>query len=551
MRRLLMTTVFVILPQVLWADDLALLIGNERYEQQDRVRGADDLLRARTGLQELGFDVRAQANVRADAATALVQGLAGDLSGAERLVVALSGHFVTDGERTWLLSAEASEIDLFNAARQGLSVESVMRVLAQRPGQAVLVLGQADPDGLALQGPYLRAGIGSVVAAQGVTLVVTDPGSATDLVEDTLTQPEADLAPILNRDRALDVSGYLPRSFVLMPGPVEVDVAPPESVIDLNAEARDWDAAVAADTVAAYRAYIRRYPTGRFVGVAEETIAEILAEPNRAARLSEEALSLTRTARRSIQSDLTVLGYDTRGVDGIFGSGSRRAITNWQQSNGYPQTGYVTQAQINQLNAQAERRRSDIEAEEARARAEQERLDRAYWAETGARGDEAGYRIYLDRYPDGVFAALAKERLDEIEAVQARDAEVADRAAWAEAATAHTVAAYQAYLTAWPEGVFASEARDRLAALSEPDVPDATVEAARRQEQALQLNGIRAQLLELRLRDLGFAPGPLDGVVDERTRNALRQYQEAQGITPTGYVDQTTLLGLMGARAPR
>ena len=47
-----------------------------------------------------------------------------------------------------------------------------------------------------------------------------------------------------------------------------------------------------------------------------------------------------------------MLNYNTRGVDGIFGPGSRGAITNWQQSNGYPQTSYLTVDQIDLMEAQ-------------------------------------------------------------------------------------------------------------------------------------------------------------------------------------------------------
>jgi peptidoglycan hydrolase-like protein with peptidoglycan-binding domain len=246
-----------------------------------------------------------------------------------------------------------------------------------------------------------------------------------------------------------------------------------------------------------------------------------------------------------VQGDLTVLGYNTRGVDGIFGPGTRQAVTNWQQSNGYPQTSYLTRGQINRLDAQAERRRAEIAAEEERARAEAARLDREYWSETGALGDEAGYRAYLNRYPEGLFADVALRRLEAIESERAEEAELADRSAWGIAAAEDTRAAYEDYLAAWPDGVFADQARARIDRMRGPDVSDDEIARARAQEERLQLSGVRAQLLELRLRDLGLSPGPLDGVIDDRTRTALRSYQTDQGIAPTGYLDQATLVRLM------
>ena len=74
---------------------------------------------------------------------------------------------------------------------------------------------------------------------------------------------------------------------------------------------------------------------------------------------------------------------------------------------------------------------------------------------------------------------------------------------------------------------------------------DAQVAQARAEEENLRLSGVRAQLLELRLRDLGYNPGRLDGVIDGNTRNAIAAYQESQGVTVTGYVDQATAVGLM------
>lgn len=555
MRRLLLTTALGLVPLAVLADDTALVLGVERYEQLDRVNRADDLLEARAGLEALGFVVHERANPRAETARDLAAAFAADAGAADRLVVALSGHFVNDGRRSWLLTAEAEAPDLFTVDQVGLSVDSLLAVLAERPGQSVLLLGTGDPGDLDLPDEArLAAGVGDLDIPQGVTVIRSTPFMAAEVLGENMTEPEANLGLPLAANPSLFISGYHPEGWVLMPGPVEVDVVEDTgpSDADLDAEAALWDEATAADTVDAYRAYIRTYPSGRFVGVAEETIAEILSEPNRNARLAEEALGLNREQRRSVQSDLTVLGYDTRGVDGIFGPGSRRAITNWQQSNGYPQSSYLTQEQINRLNAQAERRRAEIEAQAARERAEAERLDREYWGETGAKGDEPGYRAYLNRYPEGLFADVARQRLDAIEAERQQDAEVADRTAWGRAAAEDTVTAYQGYLAAWPQGVFADEARARIAAATQPAGPsEDEIDTARRQEQALGLTGVRAQLLELRLRDLGYSPGPLDGVIDDRTRAALRGYQDSVGLAATGYVDQGTLVQLMAGTRGR
>lgn len=547
MRHLLLSTALM-LPLPLWAQDVALILGVERYEQLDRVRSADDILRATDRLEGLGFDVFSRANPRIDAAKDLAAAFQAGVDDADRLIVALSGHFVTDGTRTWLLTAEATEPDLFGVDSVGLSLDSVLQILAQRPGQALLLLGRDSNDDMDMDNSSLQAGIGALNIPQGVTVIRTGTSVAAAELSSKITEPDAEIGLSLELNPSLFIDGYLPRDWVLMPSEVIAETPAPvvgPTEADLNAEAALWDRTTAADSVEAYRTYVARYPSGRFVDDAEAQIEAILAEPNRAARLAEETLGLTRAARRTIQSQLTALNYNTRGVDGIFGPGSRGAITNWQQSNGFPQTSYLSRDQINLLDAQAARRQAEVEAEEARERAQSEALDRSYWTETGGIGDEPGFRAYLARYPEGLFANIAKARLAEIEDRRRAAAQASDRAAWSIAEAEDIVAGYQEYLAAYPSGVFAAQARNRIAELNRPMIADSQVAQAQAEEANLRLSGVRAQLLELRLRDLGHNPGRLDGVIDGNTRDAILAYQEEQGIAATGYVDRATAVGLM------
>jgi peptidoglycan hydrolase-like protein with peptidoglycan-binding domain len=549
-RQLLVTTVLA-LPLPVLAQDAALVLGNERYEQLDRVNRADDVLGAVDRLEALGFDVFSRANGRFDALTDLAAAFQAQLDDADRLVVALSGHFVTDGTRTWLLSAESTEPDLFTVNGAALSLDSLLRVLAQRPGKAVLLLGAADPNDLDMGDSGLQAGVGAMEIPQGVTLIRTSPSMAASVLSGVLTEPEAEIGRRLASNSALVLDGFIPIDWQFMPkvviaepiDPLEPATGPTEA--DLTAEAALWDRTTDADSVEAYRMYVVRYPAGRFVDDAEAQIAAILAEPNRAARLAEEGLNLSRNARREVQTNLTLLNYNTRGVDGIFGRGSRGAILNWQQSNGFPQSSYLTRDQINLLDAQAARKQAEIEAEQARERAQAEARDRSYWTETGSIGDEAGYRAYLARFPEGLFANIANARLSDIEDRRLSATEAQDRAAWSDADSRDTVAGYQEYLAVYPSGVFAAEAEARLDELTAPRTTDAEVAQSRAEEEALRLSGVRAQLLELRLREIGHDPGRLDGVIDDDTRNAIAAYQESLGIAATGYVDRATAVGLM------
>ncbi len=67
----------------------------------------------------------------------------------------------------------------------------------------------------------------------------------------------------------------------------------------------------------------------------------------------ETALELSRSERREIQRRLTLLGFSTRGVDGIFGDGTRAAISGWQEKNELQPTGYLNTEQIGLLETQS------------------------------------------------------------------------------------------------------------------------------------------------------------------------------------------------------
>lgn len=64
---------------------------------------------------------------------------------------------------------------------------------------------------------------------------------------------------------------------------------------------------------------------------------------------TEANIGLTAAQRSAVQQGLTNRGFNTRGVDGSFGPGTRAAITGWQRANDITPTGYLTVEQVNRL----------------------------------------------------------------------------------------------------------------------------------------------------------------------------------------------------------
>jgi Putative peptidoglycan binding domain len=55
---------------------------------------------------------------------------------------------------------------------------------------------------------------------------------------------------------------------------------------------------------------------------------------------------------------------------------------------------------------------------------------------------------------------------------------------------------------------------------------------------------------QIALRDAGFDPGRIDGVMGSKTRAALREFQASQGLPQTGRLDETTQQQLLAANMP-
>ena len=183
-------------------------------------------------------------------------------------------------------------------------------------------------------------------------------------------------------------------------------------------------------------------------------------------------------------------------------------------------------------------------AEQAEAmRREEDRV----WQDTGADGTEAGLRAYLERYPEGRYAADARRHLDEIETAQAEERARDARRAWRDAREQDTLAGYEAFLERFGNSEFADAARSRIAEMRNDDT-DRQVAAARAEEREIVTNTVTRLLVEQRLMGLGYSLGMADGNFTDQTRRAIRQYQEDRGIFVSGYVSKRTAAFLLAGR---
>jgi peptidoglycan hydrolase-like protein with peptidoglycan-binding domain len=69
---------------------------------------------------------------------------------------------------------------------------------------------------------------------------------------------------------------------------------------------------------------------------------------------TEQMLALKRGGRIDVQRRLALAGFDPRGYDGVFGTRTRGAITDFQIAWGFPATGYLDTSVYGELNQRTE-----------------------------------------------------------------------------------------------------------------------------------------------------------------------------------------------------
>lgn len=513
-------------PALALAADAALLLIGDDYRRLPAAGGSEEAQELRQMLTASGFETILSLDDDArDAAEAMARFRA-EAVGAERVFVFVSGHVVSTPREAWLLGRYGDAPTDLTIGAQAVPLGPLLDIAARHRGKAVVMVAPSDN---APQGEGLVAGM-TLPAPDGVVVAT---GSLRDVAE-------AARSVVLMPGRPLD----LLRDRVSVSG-LERGARP--FLAGQGSGARDeafWQVAKTIGDVDAYEAYLEVYPNGRYAALARAAIRELTASAEDRAVATEKALGLNREARRDIQRDLSLLGYDPRGIDGIFGAGSRAAITAWQSDNGYEPTGYLSAEQVRAMSRAGEARALELEREAALRKAEEERRDGQYWRETGSGRDEAGLRAYLKRYPDGLFSDIAELRLKEIEDAKRAAAAAQERALWDQVRAEDKASGYRDYLRRYPNGTFADEANARLEALSEED----SHAAAKAEEQRVAGNSVARLLVENRLKAAGYEPGPVDGTFTKKTRRAIRKFQRASGLDVSGYVTQATMVRLLALR---
>ncbi|ANY82073.1 adenylate cyclase [Microvirga ossetica] len=101
----------------------------------------------------------------------------------------------------------------------------------------------------------------------------------------------------------------------------------------------------------------------------------------------------------------------------------------------------------------------------------QDAIELEFWQSVQASGEADEYGAYLERYPDGIFAPLARDRLAKPETLERppvpSDGSAVELAFWDTVKDSDNPAMFRAYLERFPDGVFKALAQIRLAEIDD------------------------------------------------------------------------------------
>jgi peptidoglycan hydrolase-like protein with peptidoglycan-binding domain len=137
-----------------------------------------------------------------------------------------------------------------------------------------------------------------------------------------------------------------------------------------------------------------------------------------------------------------------------------------------------------------------------------------FWQSIQNSNSPAQFQAYLEQYPNGTFAALARARIEELKTKPAE----------------------------------ASRSSDQVAALTSPD---ATVPAAEEAERSIGLTRQGRSRAQLALTLLGYSTGGTDGSFGPKSRTAITKWQTDRGEAATGYLTAKQHAALLDAAAPK
>jgi len=241
----------------------------------------------------------------------------------------------------------------------------------------------------------------------------------------------------------------------------------PAPVLSLSTDQKEelarWESLKASDDLAKLDEFIKRYPAGAFTALARNK-----ADAIRAAKLRDEAA-------RQGEARLEAQRRDMESWEKVKDSESRTALEGYLKDNPGGAFTKLAKLKIESILAAEKRAQTPLPAPVLSLSADQKE-ELARWENLKASDNLAKLDEFIKRYPAGAFTALASKKADAIRAAHVRDeaarqgearleAQRLEVEQWEEIKGSETTGPLEAYLGRYPNGMFATIARTKIEAI--------------------------------------------------------------------------------------
>ncbi|MDW3208026.1 MAG: caspase family protein [Alphaproteobacteria bacterium] len=401
-------------------DRHALVIGNSSYSIGPLDNPRNDAQLMADVLRATGFEVTHHTDLTYRQFQRAVVQFGRDLQAAGEDTVGMvyyAGHAVQTNGENYLVPVDADIADTLDLEIQTLRVATLMKSLEAAGNRLNLVVLDACRNN-----PFksisrsASRGLAKVDAPFGTLLAYsTSPGEiATDgtgrnspytaALARAMRTPGLPVEQVFKRVRieVLEKTGNrqipwesssLTGDFYFLPeAPVAAAPAPapvPESN-SRDAEVEYWKSIANATDPTLFESYLSVYPDGLFVDIARQRVDSLTAQREAAA---QQQAAQQRQAMASQAWQAVKDSEDPALVRSVIDQ--------------YPDTVY---AQLAQVKLQSIQSRSQVAA--VTPSVDDGERERLFWQSIQNSTERSDYRAYLDRFPDGTFAAIARNRAE-------------------------------------------------------------------------------------------------------------------------------------------
>lgn len=172
-----------------------------------------------------------------------------------------------------------------------------------------------------------------------------------------------------------------------------------------------------------------------------------------------------------------------------------------------------------------------------------------------ASNTEERWEDFLTTYPDGLLSEIAREELQDLRDQIERDRMSLEEIHWRSISASRAPSDFRMFLSLYANGLFADLARQRLeaavraeeivAAFTGGAVPEDVSDVRLEQEIKSKVTHIPVQFIQYGLIALGHHVTDISGVVDPPTRRAVRNYQATIGANQTGRLTPQQIVDLL------